>query len=93
MDFSLSNTSLWYLIVQTGLVSLLLLFGNLLRRKIRPLRRSLLPTAVIAGFLGLALRKLNWLPLERLILDGVTYHMTAIDFIALSVRIPSWRDP
>lgn len=93
MDFSLTNTSLWYMIVQTGLVSLLLLFGNLLRRKIRPLRRSLLPTAVIAGFLELALRNLDWVPLERLFLDGVTYHMTAIGFIALSLRMPSRHDP
>lgn len=92
MDFSVSNTQLWFLIVQSGIICTILLFGNLLRRKIRPLRRSLLPTAVIAGFIGLALRQLGWLQLDRLFLDGVTYHMTAIGFIALSLRTPARKD-
>lgn len=92
MDFSASNSSLWFLIIQIGIVCTILLFGNLLRRKIRPLRRSLLPTAVIAGFIGLALRQIGWLPLDRMFLDGITYHMTAIGFIALSLRTPARRD-
>lgn len=93
MDFSLDNQALWYIIVQAGMVSSLLLFGNLLRRKIPFLRRSMLPSAVLAGFVGLGLRQLGILPFDRLFLDGVTYHMTAIGFIALSLRIPNRNDP
>ena len=57
MDFSSANTLLWSIIVQGGALSLLLLLGNLLRRKVPLFRRSLLPTAVIAGFIGLLLRQ------------------------------------
>ena len=89
MDFSGSNSSLWFLIVQFGLSAALVLFGNLLRRKILLLRISLLPTAVIAGFLGLFVRQMGWIPFDKTFLEAVTYHMTAIGFIAISLRKPT----
>ncbi|MGI6333087.1 MAG: sodium/glutamate symporter [Saccharofermentanales bacterium] len=89
MDFSGSNSSLWFLIVQFGLSAALVLFGNLLRRKIPLLRISLLPTAVIAGFLGLFVRQMGWIPFDKTFLEAVTYHMTAIGFIAISLRKPT----
>lgn len=89
MDFSGSNLSLWAIVVQSGMLGLLILAGNTLRRKIPLLRLSLLPTAVIAGFLGLLFRQMGWLPFDKSFLDAATYHMTAIGFIALSLRIPT----
>jgi len=89
MDFSGSNTALWSIIVQSGLLGLMILVGNTLRRKIPLLRKSLLPTAVIAGFAGLFFRQIGWLPFDKNFLETVTYHMTAIGFIALSLRIPT----
>ena len=89
MDFSGSNLSLWSIIIQSGMLGLLILAGNTLRRKFPPLRKSLLPTAVIAGFLALFLRQMGWLPFDKNFLDASTYHMTAIGFIALSLRIPT----
>lgn len=89
MDFSGSNTTLWYLILQFGMLAALVLTGNLLRRKIPILRMSLLPTAVIAGFLGLFVRQMGWLPFDKSFLEAVTYHMTAVGFIAISLRKPT----
>ena len=88
MDFSSTNTQLWSIIVQGGALSLLLLLGNLLRRKVPPFRRSLLPTAVIAGFIGLLLRQTGIITLDVFFMESVTYHMIAIGFIAIGLRIP-----
>jgi len=72
MDFSSANTLLWSIIVQGGALSLLLLLGNLLRRKIPLFRRSLLPTAVIAGFIGLLLRQTGIIKLDIFFMESVT---------------------
>lgn len=88
MDFSSSNTELWQIIVQGGILCVLVLLGNVLRRKVPILRRSLLPTAVIGGFAGLLLKQTGLLPLDNVFLESVNYHMIAIGFIALGLRIP-----
>jgi ESS family glutamate:Na+ symporter len=88
MDFSSDNTVLWQIIIQSGILAVLLLIGNLIRRKIRLFQKTLLPTAVLAGFIGLALRQIGWMPLETGFLETVTYHMIAVGFIALGLRVP-----
>jgi glutamate:Na+ symporter, ESS family len=89
VDFSASNTLLWFGIIQFGILGVLMLAGNTLRRKIPLLRKSLLPTAVIGGFIALFLRQLGWLPIDKTFLESMTYHMTAIGFIALALRAPT----
>ena len=58
MNYSATNISLWSLIIQVGLIALFLLLANTLRRKIPFFKKSLMPTAVLAGFLFLILRTL-----------------------------------
>jgi ESS family glutamate:Na+ symporter len=88
MDFSASNTKLWASVLQLGLLCAILLTANVLRRKVPFLRKSLLPTAVIGGFLALGLRLTGWVPINTQMMETLTYHMTAIGFIALALRIP-----
>ena len=60
----------WRWVIQIGLVCLVLIIANTLRRKIPFLRNMLLPTAVIAGFLGLGLKYLIlWLNIS---IDGIS---------------------
>ena len=59
MNYSASNIDLWDLIIQVGMIALFLLLANVLRRKIPFFRRSLMPTAVLAGFLFLILRTIG----------------------------------
>ncbi|MDD2534163.1 MAG: hypothetical protein PHC86_05635 [Eubacteriales bacterium] len=92
MDFSAANQGLWQGILQFGMISLILLVGNVLRRKIPWLRKALLPTSVIAGFLGLSLIQSGLITINRSFLDGITYHTIAIGFIALSLRMPRMKD-
>ena len=51
MDFSSANSALWNPIIQMGVLAGLILLANTLRRKIKLIRNSLMPTAVLAGFL------------------------------------------
>ena len=100
MNYSATNTGLWNLIIQVGLIALFLLLANVLRRKVPFFKKSLMPTAVLAGFLFLILRtaglwifktetleKLPYNPFDTTILETITYHGIAIGFIALSLRV------
>ncbi len=88
MNFSASNTGLWNGMIQLGILSAILLAANVLRRKVGFIRKSLMPTAVLAGFITLLLKAFGVISLEALFLDSITYHTIAIGFIALSLRIP-----
>ena len=89
MDFSAANTCLWNFIIQFGLIAGLLLFANILSRKIMFIRKAMIPTAVLGGFIALFLRELNLIPMDGDFLEKVTYHAIGIGFIALSLRIPA----
>ncbi len=87
MDFSAANTALWNSMIQFGIIAGVILFANFLRRKIPFIRKSLMPTAVLGGFLLLILRNLNILTIDTQLLEMLTYHALALGFIALSLRI------
>lgn len=88
MNFSNTNTALWGLVVQMGIIAGILLLANLLRRKVPFIRKSLIPTAVLGGFLLLVLRVTGILYIDIDILEMVTYHGIALGFIALTMRVP-----
>lgn len=105
MNYSASNIGLWSLIIQVGLIALFLLLANTLRRKIPFFKKSLMPTAVLAGFLFLILRtlaskliapeafaNLPYNPSDTTLLETITYHGIAIGFIALSLRVTKKSD-
>jgi ESS family glutamate:Na+ symporter len=88
MDFSASNITLWNGIIQFGIIAGIILLANLMRRKIPLVRKSLMPTAVLAGFLLLIIRSFNIVMVETSFLEMITYHGIALGFIALSLRKP-----
>lgn len=88
MDYSSANTALWNIIIQMGIIAAAILVANLLRRKVGFIKKSLVPTAVLAGFLLLLLRSLGVLRIDLNLLEMLTYHGLAIGFIALSLRVP-----
>ena len=91
MDFSSANTGLWNPIVQMGIIAGLILLANTLRQKIPFIRNSLMPTAVLAGFILLVLRTFNIIHVNPSYLESITYHAIALGFIALSLRRPEQR--
>ena len=88
MDFSAANTALWSPIIQTAIIAGLILLANVIRRKVSFIRHSLMPTAVLAGFILLILRTSGIVKMDTEFLEVITYHAIALGFIALSLREP-----
>lgn len=89
MDFSSANTQLWNPIIQIGIIAGLILIANVLRRKISFIRKSLMPTAVLAGFILLLIKTSGIIHIDGVFLETVTYHALAMGFIAMSLCIPT----
>lgn len=90
----------WGGIIYFLILSVLLLIGNIIRRKIPLFKKSLLPTAVIAGLLGLIIKEVVFRPLAasgtlpadsilkfNQFLNLVTYHTLALGFIAMGLKV------
>lgn len=88
MDFSAANSDLWNPIIQIGVIAGLILLANVLRRKLSFIRKTLVPTAVLAGFLLLLIRTSRIFHIDSVLLEELTCHALAIGFIAMSLRIP-----
>ena len=88
MDYSAANTQLWNGILQLAILCAMLLLAQILRRKLPFIRRTLMPTAVLAGFLTLALRYIGVLPIQRELMEIITYHALGLGFVALALRVP-----
>ena len=86
MDFSAANTSLWNAVIQLGMIAGGILVANFLRQRIPFIRKSLMPTAVLAGFLLLLLKYLRVLPVDNSFFEMLVYHCIALGFIAMSLR-------
>lgn len=90
MDFSAANTGLWAPIIQIGIIAGLILFANVLRRKIIFIQKTMLPTAVLAGFIMLAIKASGIFDIiDTQFLESLTYHALALGFIAMSLRVPT----
>ena len=87
MDFSSANAGLWNPIVQIGIIAGLILLANTLRQKIAIIRNSLMPTAVLAGFILLILRTFNIIEVNPSYLESITYHAIALGFITLGTLL------
>ncbi len=69
MDYSAANHALWNIIIQLGLIASVVLLANFLRQKFRFIRRSLMPIAVLAGFLLLGAKYLGLVRLDTELLE------------------------
>ena len=88
---NLENENLSFGIVTVCVICAIVLIANVMRRKIPFFRRSLMPTAVIAGLLGLVIKEIVFsitgvYIFSRPTLGGLIYHLLPIAFIALCLR-------
>jgi ESS family glutamate:Na+ symporter len=86
-----TNESLSFGVVTVCAVCAFILIANILRHKIPLFRRSLMPTAVIAGLLGLTVKEIvlaitGYNIFNTIILSGLVYHLLPVGFIALCLR-------
>ena len=87
MNYSAENIALWSPVVQLGIIALLVLISNILRLKVPFVKKTLMPTSVLAGFLLLGFKYTGLLEINAGLLDALTYHGIALGFIAMSLRI------
>ena len=92
MDYSASNMTLWNAIIQLGLIAGAVLLANLLRQKLAFIRKSMMPIAVLGGFLLLLARYLGLVQMDTEFLEILVYHGIALGFIAMSLRVPPEKD-
>ena len=92
MDYSAANHQLWNGIIQIGYLAIVILLAYFLRQSFRPVRRSLIPVAVLGGFLLLIAKEIGIVALNENLLSALTYHGIALGFIAMSLRTPVQRE-
>lgn len=88
MDFSAANVSLWNSVLQVGIIAIMILLANMIRKRVPFIKKSMIPTAVLAGFIMLLLKLTGVLRIDIEFMEAITYHFIAIGFIALSLRVP-----
>ena len=88
MDYSSANSGLWNIIIQLGLIAAAILLSGFLRRRIPFVRKSLLPVAVLAGFLLLGAKYAGLVHIDGELMETLVYHGIALGFIAMSLRVP-----
>jgi len=84
----LSSGSTWALIVQFAIIFVAILFSNVLRRKIKFIKNSLLPASVIAGVLIFALKFIPEVDnlIDKEFMEKLTYHCLGLGFIAVALK-------
>ena len=87
MDYSAANHALWNIIIQMGMIAGAILLANLLRQRVSLIRRSLMPIAVLGGFLLLIVKIIGLVDLDEELLEMLVYHGIALGFIAMSLRV------
>ena len=88
MDFS--DISVWTFIIQMGIIMAALLFAQFMRQSSKKVKNSLMPVAVIAGFILLGLKYLfkayGIEIINTSLYEMLVYHAIALGFIAMSLR-------
>lgn len=92
MDYSAANHELWNVIVQFGYIAAVILIAVALRQTIKPIRKTMLPIAVLGGFILLIAKQIGIVHLDEEMLSALTYHGIALGFIAMSLRSPVKRE-
>ena len=85
---SFGDEGVWSFLIQIFILILALLVGNILRRKIPFIRRSLIPTSLLGGPLILLLKLLPFYDnmVNQATMEIITYHALGIGFIALGLK-------
>ncbi len=89
MDYSAANHALWGIIIQLGMIAGALLLAQFLRQKVKFIEKSLMPVAVLAGFLLLIAKYAGLIRPDGAIMEPLVYHGIALGFIAMSLRVPT----
>ena len=88
MDYSAANSMVWNVILQFGYIAAVVLIAHFVRQKLAFIRKSMLPIAVLAGFMLLIAKYIGIAKINQNFMEILTYHGIALGFIAMSLRVP-----
>ena len=85
------NLEIWNFMITIGILFAAMLFANMLRRLIKPLAKSLIPSSVLAGFIVLAVdgiyKSITGSSMFSLVtLESLTYHGLGLGLVAMAFR-------
>ncbi|MDY5968965.1 MAG: hypothetical protein SPJ13_02975 [Bacteroidales bacterium] len=85
---SFASQAAWSGLLQFFLIAAALLVANVVRRKVGFMRRSLMPTALIAGIIILLLKLFPWFDevVNKDTMEILTYHCLGLGFVALALK-------
>lgn len=85
---SFADASVWTALVQIFVLIAALLLGNILRRTIPFMRKSLIPSALLGGTIVLLLKFIPAVNdfIDNDIMETITYHCLALGFIATALK-------
>lgn len=90
-ELSFWNIEIWSFIIMLSVLFVAMMFANLLRRTIKPLGMSLIPSAVLAGFLLLIVNEIvkkvfGTSLFDTVTLESLTYHGLGLGVVAMTYR-------
>ena len=85
---SFANPSAWAWLIQFFIIVVALLIANLVRCNVPIFRRSLLPSALLAGLLILCLKPLGFFAdmVDKHSMEIITYHALGLGFVAMALK-------
>ena len=85
---SFSDAHVWKVLIQVFILIAALLIGNVLRRVIPFMRKSLIPSALLGGTLVLLLKLIPAVNdfIDNDVMEIITYHCLAIGFISMALK-------
>lgn len=78
----------WGMMLTILWMILFLALATIIKSKSKSLRRHFVPAALVAGFFGLIVGPeiLGWVQFDTSILEKIVYHLSAVGFIALTLK-------
>jgi hypothetical protein len=91
------DAGVWSLMIELTILLVGMLTANMLRRLIKPLRQSLIPSAVLGGFLilfgNLAYQKITGSSLfNNVTMETLTYHGLGLGCVAIALKVTRKKD-
>lgn len=85
---SFATPEAWRWLLQFCIIAIGLLMGNILRRKVPFLRKSLIPSALLGGALLLCLKAVPGMDniVNKQAMEIITYHALGLGFVALALK-------
>ena len=94
LGFNFWDDTVWSFLIQLSIIAGMIIIANILRRKIKFIRNSLLPTAVLGGLLILVLKFIPWVDdlINSQLMEMITYHMLGLGFLAVAIKRPTKKE-